>query len=190
MASQKKIVEMIAAIKTIFSYYAKDSNVEMLVKTWHLLLRDYPDEVVEGAFLAALKKCKVPPTPADIIEIITEAEKSGEMSDQELWAAYHKALNDVLKLIPQFQYTYIDSTGISQGEQARRKVTAIWDGLPPKIRDYVASKSELIARARELNYGDISFEKNRFFKALPVIEKRITHSTLFLDGGENRLRIE
>ena len=140
--------------------------------------------------MEALKKCKVPPTPADIIEIITEAQKSGDMSDQELWAVYHKALNDVLRLIPQFQYTYIDHTGISQGEQARQKVTAIWEGLPPKIKDYIATKGELVARARELNYTEVSFEKTRFFKTLPDIEKRITHSTLLLGGGDSRLRIE
>lgn len=42
MASQKKIVEMIMIIKTVYPYYAKDTNAEMLVNTWNLLLREYP----------------------------------------------------------------------------------------------------------------------------------------------------
>ena len=146
---------------------------------------------MEGAFFAALKKCKVPPTPADIIEIIGEAKKSLEPSDQELWSIYHDALRSVLRLIPCFSYTYVDHTGMSQGEQARRKVKQIWNELPEKVRTYLATESELIRRARELNYSEISFEKTRFFKALPVIEKRMEHSVLFLDGdGTNRLLID
>ena len=50
MASQKKIVEMITAIKTIYSYYAKDCDVELLVQTWGVLLRDYKDDIVDIAF--------------------------------------------------------------------------------------------------------------------------------------------
>ena len=49
MASQNKIIQMIAAIKTIYSYYAKETDVEMLLKTWTMLLKDYPDNAVEVA---------------------------------------------------------------------------------------------------------------------------------------------
>lgn len=190
MASQKKIVEMIMIIKTIYPYYAKDTNAEMLVKTWNLLLREYSDEVLERAMETALKRCKVPPTPADVIEIIKEAKRSAEHSDQELWAIYHDALRKVLRHVNCFHYNYIDHTGISQGEQARRAVTEIWNGLPEKIRTYLATESELIRRARELNYTEISYEQTRFFKTIPAIEKRMEHSTLFLDGdGNNRLMI-
>lgn len=190
LASQKKIIECIGAIKTIYSYYAKDTDVKLLVQTWAMLLADYSDEVVERAFFTALKRCKVPPTPADIIEIIAEAQKSLEPSDEELWSLYHDALRQVLRLTGYFGYTYIDETGLSQGEQARRKVSAIWDGLPEKIKTYLADEGELIRRARELNFTEISFEKTRFFKTMPIVSKRLEHSNLFLtDSGNNMLMI-
>lgn len=88
MASQNKITEMIAAIKTIYPYYAKDANVSILVKTWMALLNDYPDDVVEAAFFQALKVCKMPPTPADIIEKIKEMQASLEPTIEELWDTY------------------------------------------------------------------------------------------------------
>lgn len=137
-----------------------------------------------------MKRCKVPPTPADIIEIIAEAQKSLEPSDEELWSLYHDALRQVLRLTGMFGYTYIDETGLSQGEQARRRVTAIWNGLPEKIKTYLATEGELIRRARELNFTEISFEKTRFFKTMPIVAKRLEHSNLFLtDGGNNMLMI-
>lgn len=190
MASQKKIVEMIMIIKTVYPYYAKDTNAEMLVKTWTALLKEYPDEVFERAMKIALQRCKVPPTPADVIEIVKEARRSTEQTDQELWAIYHEALRKVLRHVNCFHYNYIDHTGISQGEQARRAVTTIWNGLPEKIRTYLATESELIRRARDLNFEEISFEQNRFFKTIPVIEKRMEHSALFLDGNGIRMMIE
>lgn len=191
MASQKKIIECIGAIKTLYSYYAKDSDPKLLVQTWGLLLADYSDEVVERAFFTALKRCKVPPTPADIIEIIGEAQKALEPSDEELWSKYHDALREVLRLTGMFGYTFVDETGISQGDQARKKVSSIWNGLPEKIKTYLATEGEMIRRARELNYTEISFEKTRFFKTMPIVRKRQEHERLFLTrDGNNMLMIE
>ena len=42
MATQNKVIEMIATIKTVYSYYAKNVDVALLTKTWVALLRDYP----------------------------------------------------------------------------------------------------------------------------------------------------
>ena len=191
LASQKKIIECIASIKTIYSYYAKETDAKLLVQTWGLLLADYSDEVVERAFFTALKRCKVPPTPADVIEIINEAQKALEPSDEELWSIYHEALRKVLRQTAMFGYTYVDETGLSQGEQARRKVTEIWNGLPEKIKNYLATEGELISRARELNFTEVSFEKARFFKTIPAVQKRQEHERLFLTrDGNNMLMLE
>ncbi len=65
MATEKKIAELIAAIKTIYPYYANETDVETLVNTWNLLLKDYSDNLVDLALLECLKICKTPPTPAD-----------------------------------------------------------------------------------------------------------------------------
>jgi hypothetical protein len=190
MATQNKIIEMIGAIKTLYSYYAKDTDVKLLVKTWAALLESYPDEVVEVAFFKCLQTCKVPPTPADVIEQINALAKVNEPSDEELWAIYHKALMNTLRLMSQFDYTYIDATGISQGEQARRKVSEIYDGLPDKIKIYLASKSELMRNAQNLNYEDAAWEKQRFMKSMPIVAKRQEYSNFLKIEQVNRFFLE
>jgi hypothetical protein len=125
----------------------------------------------------------MPPTPADIIEIIGEARRIEEPSDEELWSIYSAAMQKVCRQIPRFHYNYIDASGLSQGEQARRAVTEIWEALPEKVRLYLASETELIHRARELNAGGMDFERSRFFKTMPIIESRRAFNTLYLDGA-------
>lgn len=187
MASQNKIVEIIFGIKTIYPYYAKETDVESLVKTWGMLLQDVPDDVADAAFYAALRVCKVPPTPADLIEQIKEMQSANEPTPEELWTVYSRALNDTMRLIPQFQYTYVDSSGVSQGQQARNKVDAIWAGLPEPIKHYLSSKGELIRCAQQMGaqpVEDTQWEKQRFIKSVPVIKKRAEYGGLRLTGGD------
>ena len=97
MATQNKITEVIAAIKTLYSYYAKDTDLAVLVKTWGVLLKPYPDEVVEIALLKCFQKCKTPPTPADVIEQINLMIESTEETDEEIWGKFTKALRIVTR---------------------------------------------------------------------------------------------
>ncbi len=189
MASQNKIIEMIAAVKTIYSYYARETDVETLVKTWSLLLRSYDDEIVESAFYKCLQTCKMPPTPADVIEQINSMRKALAPSDAELWAVYENALSATLRQIQRFDYTFVDSTGISQGQQARKKVDEIWQGLPEQIKRYIATKGELMRLSREYGYTTdfCAFEKQRFLKAMPVMEKRVEYSNMLIESGNEKL---
>lgn len=189
MASQNKIIEMIGAIKTIYSYYAKDTDVKLLVKTWTLLLQGYEDALVETAFYKCLQTCKMPPTPADVIEQINALRKADEQSDEDLWAVYHRALIMTADQMSRFNYTYVDETGLSQGQQARNKVEQIWQGLPEKVKSYLSSKGELMRNANDNNL-DASFaqwEKQRFLKAMPIMEKRQEYSAMLLEGGDKLL---
>lgn len=192
MASQNKIIEMIAAIKTIYSYYAKETDIEMLVKTWTVLLKSYDDNIVDTAFYKCLQTCKMPPTPADVIEQIQAMNRTLEPSDEELWTVYDKALRDTSTHMSRFGHTYIDSSGISQGQQARQKVDELWNSLPAKIKSYLGSKGELMRNAQawgsDSDYG--AFEKPRFMKAMPIMEKRQECSNLLLNGGGNRLLLD
>lgn len=186
MASQNKIVEIIFAIKTIYPYYAKETDVESLVKTWGLLLSDVPDDVADTALYQALRVCKMPPAPADLLEQIRAMKTAQEPTAEELWVAYHKALQETMRLVPQFQYTYVDASGISQGQKARNKVDAIWAGLPEPVKHYLSSKGELIRCAQQIGASpeeDVQWEKQRFIKQVPVIVKRAEYSGMMLEGG-------
>lgn len=65
--------------------------------------------------------------------------------------------------------------------------------LPQELKIYLNDKEELIRTARELNTADISYERNRFSKVYPVLQKRIEDkrlyssiSTLLLEQATNK----
>ena len=180
MATKKAIIKAFAAIKTIYSYFGKDTDLELLVNTWHTLLHNYTDEEIERAVYLALRVCKFAPVPADIIEQLENQKQIEKPSELELWALYRKALKEVAYYSYRLNYNYIDSSGISQGEQARQAIDNIWQGLPQELKIYLNDKEELLRNARELNTSDISFERNRFSKVYPILQKRIEDKKLYL----------
>ena len=188
MASKKTIIKTIAAIKTIYNYFGKDSDLDLLVDTWAALLHNYTDEEVDRGLFLALRVCKYAPVPADIIEQIENQRQIEKPSEQELWALYRKALIDTAYYSYRLNYNYIDATGISQGEQARTAIAKIWDELPQELKIYLGDKSELIRNARELNNSDFSFEKNRFSKVFPILQKRIDDKRLLLSINQKLLQ--
>lgn len=195
MATTNKIIEMIGAIKTIYPYYSKgisDEQLDVLIKTWGTLLQPYPDDLTEVGFHKCLQICKMPPTPADVIEQIQLMCKSLEPSEEELWLTYEKALRETNRQMHRFEESYVDSTGLSSGDKARNKVEEIWRGLPEKIKAYLGSKGELMRNAREwnMNADYCTWEKPRFLKAMPIMEKRQEYSLLMLENGGNPLLLK
>ena len=189
MATKKGIIKTIAAIKTIYNYFGKDTDTELLVNTWYMLLNNYTDEDIELGLFLALRVCKFAPVPADIIEQIENKRQIEKPSEQELWVLYRKALKEVNYYLNRLNYNYIDSSGISQGEQARAAISGIWESLPQELKIYLGEKEELMRNAREFNVADMSFEKNRFSKVYPVLQKRIEDKKLLLSIGNNLLQL-
>ena len=173
MANKKAIIKAFGAIKTIYPYFGKESDLELLVNTWAALLQEYTEEDIDRGLFMALKTCKHAPVPADIIEQIENFRQEKRPCEGELWALYHKALRETLYYTHRLQYNYIDNTGISQGEQARRKINEIWENLPPELKIFLGAKAELVANAKSLNYTDMSFERSRLARTLPVLHKRV-----------------
>ncbi len=174
MANKKTIIKAIAAIKTVYSYFGRDADIGLLVDTWHSLLLEYSDEEVDKGLYKALKVCKYAPVPADIIEQIEEMREIKKPSEYELWATYQRALRKVLYFSYRLNYNYIDDSGLSQGEQAKREIERIWYSLPQELQIYIGDKSELISAARGLNHSEgLSYERNRFSKVFPILQKRV-----------------
>ena len=180
MASTNKITEIIAAIKTIYPYYAKDADVQTLVKTWSVLLKDYPDNDVTTALYMCLQTCKMPPTPADLIERLTSLRTALEPSDEELWNELTKILRKADYITSRFHGTFIEENGMTQGQNARRSFDNLWDSLPERIRMYLGGKGELIRLARSHDEEELKFERNRFLKTMPNIKKRHEYKQLYL----------
>ena len=184
MATQKKIIEMIGAVKTIYPYYAKETDVQTLVKTWTLLLKDYPDKAVDVAFFKCLQTCKMPPTPADVIEQLNSMLEATEATDEELWNEYTKALNKVEKQLGYLQYPLFGETP----DDAHKRIEAVWEGLPEKVQYFIGSKGELMRMARNYTADDLKYEKNRFLKTMPQMKKRAEYNKIAaLIGGDLKL---
>lgn len=185
MASIKQITSIIAAIKTIYAYYARDTDVQMLVKTWEVLLRDYQDEIVDKALYMCLQTCKTPPTPADLIEQIRNLQAADEPTDEELWDTLTRALRKAESLMYYYNFTWVEENGKTQGQNARESMERLWNSLPERLQMYVGSKGELMRMARDYGDEELKFEKNRFLKQMPTIQKRqeIRHIALAGGGG-------
>lgn len=186
MATQKKIVEMIGSVKTIYPYYAKDTDVQTLVKTWTLLLKDYPDKAVDVAFLKCLQTCKMPPTPADVIEQLNSLASALEPSDEELWSIYTDALRKTYKQLGYIQYPLFGETSAD----AHARIEKIYAEFPERLKHYIGSKGELMRMARDYTDDDLKFEKNRFLKMMPTMKQREEASKIMLLLGEEFKMIE
>lgn len=184
MATQKKIIEMIGSVKTIYPYYAKDTDVQILVKTWTLLLKDYPDKAVDVAFFKCLQTCKMPPTPADVIEQLNSMIEATEATDEELWSEYTTALRKVEKQLGYLQYPLFGETTAD----THKRIDAVWEGLPERLQFYIGSKGELMRMARDYTAEDLKFEKNKFFKSMPQMKKRAEYNKIAaLVGGDLKM---
>lgn len=183
MASINKITELIAGIKTIYSYYAKDTDIKVLVKTWDLLLKEYPDEVVEVAFLKSLQTCKVPPTPADVIERIKGIYERADQTDEELWSEFTTALHKTRTQVYRLQYPLIN-------ENPRDQIELIWSGLNDRLKEYIGSKGELMRLSKSYTDEELKYEKTRFLKTLPTIKKRKEYSEVTLIADSSKMMIE
>ncbi len=172
MASKTKIAEILATIKAVYPYFSKDGNEIVTAKVWNLALKDIPDNMVEGAFLKCIQTCKMPPTPADVIEKINVMIDAVQPTDEELWSTYIKALKITNDLFYDFGFTLIEKNGKTQGENARHKVEQVWQELPQKIQLYLGNKSELLRVAISYTEDELKFEKTKFMKTLPTIKER------------------
>ena len=165
MASKNKIIELIASIKTIYPYYAKENDVEILVNTWEMLLKEYPDHVVGAAVFKCLQTCKMPPTPADVIEKIDALLSVNEASDEELWNEYVAALRITASELYYIQYPKF-------GQDHRQNIQNVWENLNDKIKLFLGSVSELKRMASNYTDDELKFEKTRFLKVLPTLKAR------------------
>lgn len=180
---------MIAAIKTIYSYYAKETDVQMLVNTWAVLLKDYPDEAVEVAFYKCLQTCKMPPTPADVIEKLDEMAKANAPTNEELWDRLTRTLKEASRLVYRFDFTFVESNGKTQGQNARRDFDRLWNNLPDELKQYFGGSGELI-RLSGASDEELKFERTRFFKTIPTIQKRQATIELRLSLEDTTKKIE
>lgn len=171
--TRKKAAQCIAAIKSLYSYYAKDADPEILVNLWTSLLSEYEDAEVSFGLAEAMKVCKVPPTPADVISQIKKAREAEAPTESELWAMYLKTMRKAYGYVEDMKCTYIHEDGRSDREIARERLDRLFSELPVELQTYIGSTAVLIEKAKQYAENDSVWEENRFRKSLPSLRERV-----------------
>lgn len=186
MATEKKVIEMLLFIKNTYGQYTREMNVDALIDTWMLLLKDYPDKAVEVAFVKCLEHCEKPPLPAHIIKELKSMIDSLEPTDEELWSKYTRALRKVENEMHYLKYPKLGETS----DDAHKRIEDTYNALPDRLKYYIGSKGELMRMARDYTDDDLKFEKNRFLKMMPRMKQREEASKIMLLLGEEFKMIE
>lgn len=171
--SKKDILMILTKIRVNFENAYKcqnDTEQLFLIESWHDVLTEYPREVVFEAVKQALKTAKFAPRLGDITEKIEEMREAYEKSDAELWAELTGVLREVERCAYSFRYTYVDESGISQGDQARRRVAQIFDGLSPELKNYCRDQRGLVELSQYTG-EQLSYERGRFLRNMPQLRK-------------------
>lgn len=172
--TKKDILKMIQIAQVNYGSYTLTNaeQVGNLVDIWYFCLGKYDKQIVADAFKRAIKLNKVSITPAHIIEQIYAIKSINEKTEQDLWYELDKAIHTTRDLIAKFNYTAVPlGETRTQGELARLEFDRVWDNLDPLIKDYLSNKQMLIDMSLQ-TVDNLSYEKNRFFKAMPNLRNR------------------
>lgn len=167
---KKDIIGMIAMMKCNYPYAYKDQpkdETNMLINTWLAIFKKYPKEVVQSAFYKALETCKMPPTIADITEIINSYEEAVEESENDIWSDLERATRKCRG------YTYHGMQPhyyCGEWINPMEKIGEVFNSLHPIAKEFCGSVESFAAL---IKLDTLDFEKARFLKMLPTLKKRV-----------------
>lgn len=188
MASKAKVIQMVGAIKTLYSYYAKDTDTEQLIQLWTGLLKAYPDEEASYGLAEAMKVCTMPPTPADVISHIEKRRDLFRDTDVVIWDKLRKGMNECYRLTGYFGIKEEVSEDKTLDMLAREKVTAIWESLPFEAQRFIGSEREFIRKSK-MDEKSLQIEEARFRKAFGELRESAKRSETIRIATEERKRI-
>lgn len=174
--TQKDVATMLLIIKADYNAFGNLSKDEfdIVIKSWHNNLKEYPAEVIAEAFSKVIKTSKIKPTVAHIIEQISKMEQANNKSDQELWDELDKKSYEASYSIERFNNTYIPlGETKTQGQSARERFHEIYNELDPLIKEYLGNSEKRFYNIALMKQDEINFEMTRFFKAMPNIRERV-----------------
>jgi len=167
--TEKEILALIAVNKSNFpTAYRdmKDEEVLALVDTWLYQFGSYPAEVIQHAFMSALRYCKFPVTIADVFGEIKKIKSAGQKSTEELWIELSVAADKCYDLSKGFHYNFIEENGLQQGENFRNRAKNIFANMDYVNREYCGNLYRLI------DMGEMeSVDRERFI--LPAYRRQV-----------------
>ena len=146
---KKEVGALLAMNKANFPYAYKDMTKEektALLNSWEMQFRDYPAELINAAFMEAMKVCRNPITIADIFDRLNKIRRATEKPTEELWQDFLKAANKVARLSNGFYYNGPSNKYqyMTQGQERKHDAETIFNELDSRIKTYVGSLKRLI----------------------------------------------
>ena len=182
--TEKDIAKYIFKIQLNFeNAYRFDTNEErqLLIESWMDIFGQYPKEICDIAVNNALSRAKYAPRFGDIMEEIQILINSNVKNDAELWAEVMDIKYDIYDMsrylhYPQHYDEYYD------------KLMSIYNNLSDELKLYFVNLPSLIEFS-ELTKEELPFEKNRFFRNMPILRKHLdakNKSSKFLKSLEQK----
>lgn len=143
--------------------YETDIEHNLLLECWMDILGKYPKEICDAAVNNALAHAKFAPRLGDIVEEIEILINADSKTDEELWAELMSVKYIVWDTSKYLRYP-------QHQEMANKKLREIYNNLSEELKLYVVNISALIDVC-DLTEEDLPYEKNRFFKNMPILRK-------------------
>ena len=141
----------ITMIRINFENAYKTQNIEereMLLASWYAILQEYPKEICDKAVINAIKNAEFAPRIGNIVKEIENMQEAFEKTDHELWAELISKFREVRRFASRVNNNFVESTGLTQGENARQILEEIFDELSPELKDYCRNSRGLIELAQ------------------------------------------
>lgn len=161
--------EIMATIAATYRYTYKDcpkETMERMMVAWFESLRDYEDEEVLKAFRICLRRCKTPPTIADIVEKIEKARDLKRPSKSEVWERILQAVEKTKKQVYSEQYGYRPLYRL-KNEECRK----IFVDLPQSVRKWMGF--DAFCSYGDMTATSLNVERSRFMKEIDEIRETI-----------------
>lgn len=167
-----------------------DEDTAQIARVWEYQFRDWPDNAVKDAYLAAQKECVFPVSVADIFRHLP--------SESPSWEKAMKAAREINR------WLYYAKTGGLVGPGGKKDPTActeeavkVWDTLPESVRSWAGTMG-LLARNADADPDELAqfvrptFEKATKKEKLPPEPMRIaaTEERKALMTGYKPLRLK
>lgn len=164
--TKKDIFRYILKIQLNFeNAYRFDSDEErlLLIESWMDIFGGYPKEVCDAAVNNALSHAKFAPRMGDITEEIQIILNGNKKTDAELWAEITDLKYEIYDKSRYLKYP-------QHFDRYYGELNRIYDSLDDELKLYFVNLQSVIDFS-ELTKEEMSYEKNRFFKNMPLLRK-------------------
>lgn len=163
------LTEMIKTIAANYRYTYKDCSEDVMQRmlvSWYEALIEYTDEQVQSAFRMCLRKCKTPPSIADVVERIEKAMDLKRPSKSEIWEQLMSAVRETQK------YVYVKEGGMRPMYKLKNKECKdIFASLPASVKKWVGF--DTFCSYAEMSATALGVERARFMKEIDDIRETI-----------------